>query len=126
LRRPTLHLAVEFNRAVREEDEWFEEADDLPRVQRAIDTIADVEDPVDAAAVLAYRIVRAQAFGEGNKRTALLLARWLLDRNGVDGASVLPADDRDFADLLVKASAGQDVESKIVDLFNERRRDPST
>ena len=59
-----------FNRAVREEDEWFEEPDDLPRVQRALNAIADVEDPVDAAAVLAYRGVRAQAFGEGNKRTA--------------------------------------------------------
>lgn len=125
MRRPTLHLAIAFNRAVREDDEWFEEPDDLPRVQRALDAIDRLEDPIEAAAVLAFRVVRAQAFGEGNKRTALLLARWLLDRNGIDGASVLPADDREFADLLVKASAGQDVETQIVALFSERRPDSS-
>jgi prophage maintenance system killer protein len=65
-----------------------------------------------------------QAFGEGNKRTALLLARWLLDRNGVDGAAVLPPD-REFGDLLVRAAAGNDVESEIVALLVARRPPPS-
>lgn len=32
--------------------------------------------------MVVYRVAQARAFGEGNKRTALLLARWLLDRNG--------------------------------------------
>lgn len=36
MRRPTLELAVAFNRAVRHEDEWFEEPDDLDRVKRAL------------------------------------------------------------------------------------------
>jgi prophage maintenance system killer protein len=125
LRRPTLHLAVAFNHAIREEDEWFDDPDDIPRVQRALAAIDVVEDPVEAAAVLAYRIVRAQAFGEGNKRTALLLARWLLDRNGVDGAAVLPSEDRVFGDLLVRAAAGNDVESEIVALFVARRPPPT-
>lgn len=110
-----------FNRAVRHDDEWFEEPDDLDRVQRALGAIASVEDPIEAAAVLAYRVVRAQGFGEGNKRTALLLARWLLDRNGLDGLAVIPQDDQQFADLLVRAAAGADVETEMKALFQSRR-----
>ena len=66
-----------FNRAIRRADEWFEEPDDLDIVTRAIHAIDDVEDPVRGAAVLAYRVARGQGFSEGNKRTALLLARWV-------------------------------------------------
>jgi prophage maintenance system killer protein len=69
---------------------------------------------MSAAGALAYRVARAQGFAEGNKRTALLLARWLLDRNGLDGAALLPHDDRALADLLVKAAAGTDVQHQIV------------
>jgi hypothetical protein len=83
-------LAVEFNRAISAEDEWFDEPDDLDRVQRALSAVDSFEDPVDAAAVLAYRVARSQGFTEGNKRTALLLARWVLDRNGIDGALLIP------------------------------------
>jgi prophage maintenance system killer protein len=75
---------------------------------------------VEAAAILACRVARAQGFTEGNKRTALLLARWLLDRNGVDGAVVLPAEDREFADILVKSASGLDVEKTAVSLFKGR------
>jgi prophage maintenance system killer protein len=120
LRRPTLELAVLFNRAVRHEDEWFEEPDDLDRVQRALAAIDGIDDPIEAAAVLAYRVVRAQGFGEGNKRTALLLARWLLDRNGIDGSEVIPQADQEFADLLVRAAAGTNVQAEMKALFQSR------
>lgn len=53
MRRPTLALAVAINRAVRAEDEWFDEPDDLDRVQRAISALARVDDPVLGAAVVA-------------------------------------------------------------------------
>ena len=76
--------------------------------------IESLTDPVEAAAVLAFRIARAQAFGEGNKRTALLLARWLLDQNGQDGAALLPADDREVAGLLLRAASGVDVQEGLV------------
>lgn len=112
---------MEFNRAVREGDERFDEPDDLERVKRALAAIDDIDDPVEAAAMLAYRVVRAQGFGEGNKRTALLLTRWLLDHNGIDGATILPPDDRSFADLLVKAASGRDVTIDVVKLLNARR-----
>ncbi|MBA3509927.1 MAG: Fic family protein [Thermoleophilaceae bacterium] len=72
---------------------WWDEPDELERVERALARIDDIDDPVRAAGVLAYRIARAQAFGEGNKRTALLLARWVLDRNGLDGRVLLPPND---------------------------------
>lgn len=121
MRRPTLAIAVEFNRAVREDDEWFDEPDDLERVERALAAIDDIDDPVEAVAVLAYRVVRVQGFGEGNKRTALLLARWMLDHNGVDGATILPPTDREFADLLVRAAAGADVAAEMKALFRSRR-----
>jgi Fic family protein len=91
-------LAVALNRAVRYDDEWFDEPDDIDRLARAVATIEPIEEPIEAAAVLAFRVTRAQAFGEANKRTALLLARWVLDRNGQDGATVLPPDDHEVAD----------------------------
>ncbi len=54
------------------------------------------------------------------KATAFLLAKWTLDRNGEDGSILLPPEDRKFADLLVKAAAGQDVEAVLVDLLHSR------
>ena len=118
--RPTVELAVAFNRAVRYEDEWFDEPDDLVRLQRALDANAVVDDVVEAAGVLLYRVSRAQAFGEGNKRTALLLARWLLDRNGEDGARLLAPEDTALLDLLVAAASGRNVERDIIELLRAR------
>lgn len=72
----SLRLAIEINKRVPEKDEWFEEPDDLERVSRALSSVDREENPVVAAASLAYRVTRVQGFAEGNKRTALLLARW--------------------------------------------------
>ncbi len=121
MRRPSLALAIAFNHATRQADEWFDEPDDLERVERALASIVAIDDPLRAAAVLASRVARAQGFAEGNKRTALLLARWVLDRNDVDGARVIPVDDVVFADLLVRAASGHDVEAAIVELLEGRR-----
>lgn len=118
---PTLALAVALNQAVRGDDEWFDEPDDLERLQRALAAIDGIEDPVAAAAVVAFRVARAQAFGEGNKRTAFLLARWLLDRNDQDAAVLLPPDDREAADLLVRAAAGSDTQNQLIRLLQSRR-----
>lgn len=57
--RPSLGTAVAFNRAVRDPDEWFDDPNDLSRVQRALAAIDGIDDPVDAAAVLAYRLAQA-------------------------------------------------------------------
>ena len=111
---------MEVNRRVRGEDEWFEEPDDLDRVETALGSIRDIDDPVKAAGVLAFRLTAAQGFTEGNKRTALLLARWTLDNNGLDGRGILDPEDRELADLLVHAASGQDVEANIVAYFNDR------
>jgi prophage maintenance system killer protein len=121
LRRPSLAIAVAFNRAVRDDEEWFDDPDDLDRVQRALAAIDEVDDPIDAAAQLAYRVARAQGFAEGNKRTALLLAKWVLDRNGFDSDRFIPRDDRAFGDLLVRAASGLDVEDAIVEILRDRR-----
>lgn len=122
MRRPTVELAIAVNRSARADDEWFDEPDDIDRLVQALSAIDDVDDPLVAAGVLAFRVTRAQAFGEGNKRTALILGRWILDRNGIDGASIIPPDDYTFADLLVKAASGLDVEASIVALFLERAK----
>jgi prophage maintenance system killer protein len=119
--RPTLDLAVAFNRATRRADEWFEEPDDLDRVQRALDSIARVDEVVDAAGVLAYRVTRAQGFGEGNKRTALALAKWLLDRNGERGGAFLPPEDQEVGELLGAAASGRNVEAEMVEVLRSRR-----
>jgi prophage maintenance system killer protein len=115
-------LAIALNHAARQDDEWFDEPDDLERIQRALHAVSEINDPVTAAAVVAYRVARAQGFGEGNKRTAFLLAKWTLDHNGEDGAALLPPDDREAADLLVKAAAGHDVQGALLDLLQSRRR----
>lgn len=70
---------------------------------------------------LAFRVAHAETFGEGNKRTALLLARWLLDHNSVDGEAILPVDDEALGDLLVKAASGVDVEAAIIELLTGRQ-----
>jgi len=108
------------NEAVREPDEWFEEPDDIDRLQNALAFIDETDDSVEAAAVLAFRITRAQAFGEGNKRTALVVARWILDHNGQDGSIILPTEDRHVADLLVRAAAGADVEAELLRILRSR------
>jgi prophage maintenance system killer protein len=122
LRRPDLALAIAINHSTRAPDEWFDEPDDLDRVAAALRSIDVVEDVVEAADVLMFRVARAQGFGEGNKRTAFLLARWLLDRNDRDGSAVMPADDRQLADLLVRAASGQDVEADIVAALKRREQ----
>lgn len=122
VRLPSLGLAVAFNSRVRAPDEWFlDDSDDLGRVVAAIRSVGGFSDPVVAAAALSVRVARAQGFAEGNKRTGLLLARWVLDRNGVDGSELIPPDDRRFAGLLVKAAAGRDVEAEAVSLLLSRR-----
>ncbi len=118
--RPTLELAVAFSRLARQDDEWFDEPDEFDRLQRALDVIDSIDDPITAAAVVAYRVPKAQAFGEGNKRTSFLLAKWILDRNGEDGAALLPPDDREFAALLVRAASGVDVEAEMVEVLRRR------
>jgi len=118
--RPTLELAVAFNRLARQDDEWFDEPDEFDRLQRALEVLDSIDDPITAAAVVAYRVAKAQAFGEGNKRTGFLLAKWILDRNGEDGAALLPPDDREFAALLVRAASGVDVEAEMVEVLRRR------
>jgi Fic family protein len=93
LKRPGLPLAVYINGAVRGLDKQFDEPDELDRVERALAATDSEDDVVVAAGILAYAVTRAQGFAEGNKRTALLLARWLLDENGMDGLTFLPVDD---------------------------------
>jgi death-on-curing family protein len=115
-----LALVVAINREVRHRDEWFDEPDDLGRVQSALDRAAQQEDVVEASATLAYRLVRTQGFGEGNKRTAVLTALWMLERNGVDGQAIVPPDDLELAGLLVAAAAGRDVEGEVTELFKRR------
>jgi hypothetical protein len=95
LRRPSLDLAVAFNHSIRESDEWFDEPDDRDRVGAALAAAGGIEDPIEVAATVAYRVARAQGFSEGNKRTAMLLAKWTLDRNGIEGERIIPPRDRE-------------------------------
>lgn len=120
MKRPGLRLAIEINERVRCDDERFDEPDELDRVEAAIQSIDDFDDPIAAAGAIAFRVTRAQGFTEGNKRTALLLARWILDNNGFDGSRIIDPDDRELADLLVEAAAGRNVEAEILQFFVDR------
>lgn len=105
---------------MRQHDEWFDEPDDLDRVERAIAAIEAMNDPVEAAAVLACRLTRAQGFTEGisGRGCSRPVSPGPHD---VDGATLLPPDDREFADLLVQAASGLDVEDEAVILLRRRR-----
>jgi hypothetical protein len=98
--RPDVALALAVNEAVRDDDEWFEEPDDLDRLKVALDAIETIDDPVEAAAVLAFRVTRAQADGRG--------------------ATILPADDREVAKLLLRAASGADVQVELSALLQSR------
>lgn len=121
MKRPSLDLAIAFNHSIRESDEWFDEPDELDRVGAALEAAGGIEEPIEMAATVAYRVARAQGFSEGNKRTAMLLAKWTLDRNGIEGERIIPPNDRELADLLVNAAAGLDVGIQILELFRSRQ-----
>jgi prophage maintenance system killer protein len=121
LKLPSLELVVAFNASIRHNDEWFEEADDLDRIQRILSDLQNATDPLVVAAIATSRIARAQAFTEGNKRTALLVGRWILDRNDFDGSLIIPPDDYELANLLLDAARGGDTAEKVIELFESRR-----
>jgi prophage maintenance system killer protein len=106
---------------VRDSDEWFDEPDDLDRIEQVLSELSSCSDPVDAAALAAARITQTQAFAEGSKRTAVLLARWILDRNGQDGRRMLPDHDDPLAQLLLHAARGADLKLEVTSLLRSRR-----
>jgi prophage maintenance system killer protein len=118
--RPTVEIAVAINRETREADEWFEDPDDLPRLERALTLTEDIDDPLELVISLLFRVAYSQAFGEGNKRTALLLAVWVADKNGLDRKKLMLEDDEELGSLLVNAAAGLDVEREIRSLLTAR------
>lgn len=98
--RPSAELAVAINRAVRDDDEWFDEPDDLDRLRNALDAIAEVEDVATAAAVLMYRVTRAQAFGEGNSARRSYSAGGCSTgtaRTGIDWSPLMTGDSSIFS-----------------------------
>jgi prophage maintenance system killer protein len=83
VRFPSLDEVIACNEAVRGPDEASPSAedDDLDLVRRALERAQAEADPVGAAAALLYEIVAAQGFFEGNKRTAVIVARWFIRQN---------------------------------------------
>ena len=117
---PSRELVVAFNAAVRHNDEWFEEEDDLDRLDWILEELQTELDPLVAAATATSRIARSQSFTEGNKRTALLVGRWILDQNGLIGIRIIPKSDLELAHLLLKAARGEDVSKQVTELFRSR------
>jgi prophage maintenance system killer protein len=123
LRFPTLEEAIACNEAVREPNEVSPSADDddLERVERALLRAGEHSDPIAAAASLAYEVTFAQGFYEGNKRTAVLLARWFIAQNtDLNPDLLIPPDDHSLADLLVAAARGEHVADDLEALLSER------
>jgi prophage maintenance system killer protein len=131
LKLPTLKLAIAFNRSVREVDEWFSEPDDLDRVERALEAATRAPDPIGVAALIASGVARCQGFTEGNKRTALLLAKWVLDNNGINGGEIIRAEGEELGALLIRTASGGNTDAEVLALFHrrlilaKRRRRPS-
>lgn len=78
--------------------------------------IDEIDDPIDAAAVLAYRVVRDRRLAKATSGLRCFSpAGCSIATGSTVPQSCLPTT-VEFADLLVKASAGQDVETQIVAL----------
>jgi prophage maintenance system killer protein len=120
LKFPSLEVVVAINASVRHDDEWFDEEDEVHRVEKILEELRIESDPLHAAALATGRIARSQAFTEGNKRTALLVGRWILDRNGLIGSLIIPDDDFELAKLLLEAARGTEVTERILSLFQSR------
>jgi hypothetical protein len=123
VRFPTLEEAIACNEAVREPNEISPSADDddLDRVGQALLRAQAETDPIEAAASLAYELTFAQGFYEGNKRTAVLLARWFIAENtDCDPDLVIPPNDHRLGDLLIAAAQGEHVANEIRTLLTER------
>lgn len=126
MRFPSLEEVIACNEAVREPDEISLNADDddLDRVARALDRARVASDPLDVAAALDFELTSAQAFHEGNKRTAALIARWFIGANtDIDADRIIKPDDHEFGDLLIAAARGDDVGAEIRSLFHRRAVD---
>jgi len=123
LRFPTLEEAIACNEAVRESSEVSTTADDddLDRVDRALRRAASQRDPIEAVASILYEITAAQGFYEGNKRTAVLLARWLIGINmSIEPDALIPPDDERLGDLLIATARGDDTYRALRELLIER------
>jgi len=59
--------AIEINQRVRGDDEWFDEPDDIERVESALRSIDDHQDPVETAALVASRVTRAQGLPKATR-----------------------------------------------------------
>jgi prophage maintenance system killer protein len=123
VRFPTLEEVIACNEAVRGPDEVSPGADDddLELVRRTLQRVQSEPDPVDAAAALLYEIVATQAFFEGNKRTAVIIARWFIRQNtNIDPDELIQPDDRELGALLVRTARGDRNETAIRALLRER------
>jgi prophage maintenance system killer protein len=94
--------------------------DDLDRIERFVSDLQSESDPLIAAAIATSRIARSQAFSEGNKRTALLVGRWILEQNGLSGSRIIPKDDHELANLLLRAARGEEISEQVVAIFKSR------
>jgi prophage maintenance system killer protein len=109
-----LDLIVVVNSALREPDEFFDDEDELDRVERVLQALEKTSDPVLLAGSLMSRLARSQAFTEGNKRTALAVAHFVLSANGFDPEAYLPPGDTQIRGHLLRAARGEDVEQEVM------------
>lgn len=74
------------------------------------------DDPMRLAAAYAFGIARNHPFGDGNKRTAWVLARLFLRLNGHD----LRFDAHDAITTVLALAAGELAEEELADWFRDR------
>lgn len=128
MRFPTLDEVIACNEAVREPDEASPSVDDddLELVQRAVERAESEVDALEAVAALLYEIVAAQGFFEGNKRTAVLVARWFIRENmDTDPDRLIAPDDHELGALLVRTASG-DRNGAAIQALLRRRAGPAS
>ena len=127
MRFPTLDEVIACNEAVRDPGEASLSADDddLDLMSRALERARIETDPIDVAAALLYEIAAAQGFFEGNKRTAVLIARWFIRVNTtIDPDQLIGPDDHRLGALMIATARGEPTEGAIRALLRERAVTP--
>src|SRR5208282_5840113 len=120
---PTVDDAVEFNQAALEHHGQTNHALLRPDVLegalgRAQNQYHYTGSMANAAAALAHGVGQAQAFEDGNKRTAYWLTHHFLHENGY--GQIAPSDDEELADHLIGYGEGTHGMDDTANMFRGR------
>ena len=90
--------------------EWIPKIPVLEEIGREINEIHSIENPTDKAVSMMLFLMRTQAYYDGNKRTAMIVANQIMIQNGAGIISVPIENQIEFRELLIDFYETNDME----------------